>query len=954
MGPVGIPVYILRFGLFEADPAAGTLTRNGVRVKIQEQPFRVLILLLERPAEVITRDELRQKLWPEGTFVDFDGSLNVILKRLRAAIDDNSDNPRFIETIPRRGYRFIAPVSTSQKPDPIGAPMPAAAPSLAMEPLPAKETVVAGPTAIARPVPRTPLLLGVVAAVLLTVIGGLLLLRQHSQATGTQPSPASAPVPVRKSVAVLGFHSLSGRAEDAWLGTALAEMLSTELAGGEKLRLVSGEDVANLRISSPWSQTDTLDQGTAAHVGNALGSDLLVLGSYTMIGNSEHGQIRIDVRMQDARTGEIQTEMAEIGSSQDLFKLISRVGTKLREQIGVPPLEDTDEAGILASLPMDREAARFYSLGLARLRSYDALAAKDLLSQATDAEPKFSLSHAMLARSLASLGYEQKRREESKRAVDLASALPRSERLLVQGDYYASLGDYEKAASTYRTLFELFPDSVDYGLQLASAQRMAGHGSEALATIARLRQLPPPASADPNIDLVEARIVHRKEDSLKLIHTALAKASAQGKKLVYAQGRHDECITLVYGEHPRDAAAPCQEAYETFLAAGNRLAAADALRLIADRQEAEGHTDESLATYNRAADMLRALGDHEKTGAVLNNMGSTLMNHGKLDAAEPLFKEAKFHFEQAGDQDNALTPASNLADLAYLRGQLAAAEHLYEQALQMMDGMDTGDPSYLLFRLGDLQLTLGKLKEARQHVEKAVSSLHGEEAEPLSSALIVSGELSKAEGNLSAAREAFNHSLKIRQTLGDTNLIAETQAELADLALEEGHPVPAEQQIRQAIAQFEKTNSSPDVVSGYASLSRALLMQGNLDQARQAAQHAVEMSRDTSDPSLKMLTTVQTARVDVAGNDPRAVNAAQQQLRSTIATAKRLGYYNLEIEARLVLGESELKGKPASGRTTLTTLASEAHATGFEQIAHAAQKALADGEPVTSLTPQPH
>src|SRR5271169_294340 len=102
---------IFRFGLFEADAGRGALSRGGLRVKLHEQPFRVLIWLLEHPGEVLTREELRQRLWPEGTFVDFDGSLNVILKKLRAALDDDSDNPRFIETVPRRGYRFIAPVT---------------------------------------------------------------------------------------------------------------------------------------------------------------------------------------------------------------------------------------------------------------------------------------------------------------------------------------------------------------------------------------------------------------------------------------------------------------------------------------------------------------------------------------------------------------------------------------------------------------------------------------------------------------------------------------------------------------------------------------------------------------------------------------------------------------------------------------------------------------------------
>ncbi len=103
-----------RFGLFEVDLDQGTLTRQGIPVKLQEQPFRILALLLEAQGEVLSRDDLRKKLWPEGTFVEFDGSLNTALMKLRAALNDNAENPVFIETVPRKGYRFIAPVIVSR------------------------------------------------------------------------------------------------------------------------------------------------------------------------------------------------------------------------------------------------------------------------------------------------------------------------------------------------------------------------------------------------------------------------------------------------------------------------------------------------------------------------------------------------------------------------------------------------------------------------------------------------------------------------------------------------------------------------------------------------------------------------------------------------------------------------------------------------------------------------
>ncbi len=113
--PPDQPNGIFRFGIYEADGGSGELRKSGLRVRLQDQPFQVLLVLLQRPGELVTREELRQRLWPADTFVDFDHGLNTVVNKLREALSDSASNPRFIETMARRGYRFLAPVELVER-----------------------------------------------------------------------------------------------------------------------------------------------------------------------------------------------------------------------------------------------------------------------------------------------------------------------------------------------------------------------------------------------------------------------------------------------------------------------------------------------------------------------------------------------------------------------------------------------------------------------------------------------------------------------------------------------------------------------------------------------------------------------------------------------------------------------------------------------------------------------
>lgn len=945
------PTRSFRFGLFEADIAQKTLTRNGVRVKIQDQPFRVLLLLLEHPGNIVGRDELRQYLWPDGTFVDFDGSLNVILKKLRAAIDDDSDNPRFIETVPRHGYRFIAPVT----------PVPAELPL----PEPAQPGVFIAETGSAAPPVQHPSILSrrllYSTVTLLLIIGSIGAWMRWSGQKSTaiaSTTPTAVPIHLRQSVAVLGFHSLSGAPQDSWLGTALDEMLSTELGSGEKLRLVSAEDVANLRAYSPWAKTDTLDRATTSRIGTALSSDLLVLGSYTTIGKAEHGQLRVDVRLQDCKSGEVVTEIAEIGATEDLFGIVSRIGSKLRNRLGVPRTVDSDETLAQAALPSNPEAARFYSLGLQKLRTYDLIVARGFFEQAIAAEPRFPLAHAMLARTDGYLHHFDQAKVEAKQGLDLASGLPRIQHMEIEASYDYAIGDRAKAAEIYRVLFNLFPDSLDYGLQLAKLQQESYHPDEALETIRQLRQLPAPAGDDPLIDLREAGIMVRRDPvrAERLYRSAAVKAKAQDKRQVYATA--EESLCYVNRQH-LSSPPECREAYDIFVAAGNRNQAGATLQIMAENQRLTGHDLEAIPLYQQAIQTVQEAGDYEDVGVAQNNLSLVLENEGQWARAEEEYRKAKQNFAAVNDRLNLIATLSNLADIELLRGNFQNSESLYRQSWNLSESVNPSQEVTVHLGLDNLLLLKGELDEATADLKPQLAYLRSWAGDPwlLANALSGLGDIQRQQGNLDDAEKNYQQAAAILKGVNASP--ANVHVALGEIAIDRGHADQAERELGQVIVTFEQDRNKGDELDGYLALGKALLAQGKIQESKAAVDRAKSLTDLHEFPVLAMPLELLELRVKAAGVSPASAGretllGVQRDLKALVQRAHQVGFYTQESEARLALGEVETKLTPAVGIAHLSAFASDALKRGFVLYADQAGKIKSQSHETVALNKPVH
>jgi TolB-like protein/DNA-binding winged helix-turn-helix (wHTH) protein/Tfp pilus assembly protein PilF len=468
---------MLCFGSFQFDPKTGELRKHGLRIKLNGQPVDMLTMLLEHPGQVVTREALQKRLWPANTYVDFEQSLNAAVKRLRAALGDSADAPLFIETLPRRGYRFIAPITQPAE------DVPRAGPS-SREPAPLEAD-------IRKPVPgRAPgwrrfILMAAAVAVL------VLLFTISANPSGVSNTLRALILSGRiRSLAVLPLVNLSRDSEQDYFVDGMTDALRERLEGISSLRVISRTSSMHYRGSNK----------PLREIARELNVDAVVDGSVLNSGE----RVRINVELIQASMDRHIWSNSYEGDLRDVFILQASVARKIADEIRVT-LTAPDRARLTRARTTDPDAYQAYSKGRFwwnKRTEEDLKKASGFFQQAIDKDPNYALAYDGLADCWIPLGWYgfvapseafPRARDAITKALSLEDSLAEAHTSLAFVTVYYDR-DWAGADREFRRAIELNPNYANGHHWYAEFLSLVGRHAQAIAESQRARELDPLSS----------------------------------------------------------------------------------------------------------------------------------------------------------------------------------------------------------------------------------------------------------------------------------------------------------------------------------------------------------------------------------------------------------------------------------------------------------------------------
>ena len=718
----------------------------------------------------------------------------------------------------------------------------------------------------------------------------------------------------RRVVAVLAPRNLSGQAASAWLSTALAEMLSAELAAGLRVRLLSAESTERMCRELSLLESESLAPDTLQRLLAHSGVELVLTGSYLVLGAEGGAGVRLDLRLQETRTGETTAHLTRTGMERDLLAIILGLGAALRERLGIVPPTSEETYRVRGAQPVHVEAARLYAQGLLALRDHDSPLAIARLERVVELEPGFAPGHSALAAACRHAFLEVRARSAARRAFELSGGLSREERLLVVARYHEARAEWAPAIEAYRTLLEFFPDNVEYGTALVSAQATAGLVRDALGTLEALQRLPGPVSEDARVALSAATATMFTGDfpaSRRHAERAVVRARRAGQALIVSSALLTQAYAMRNLGELEQAMTALDEAVRLSLSRGDRGGAARAIIARCFVLIDLGRMRDAMGSFAAVLRVARELQNQALEAEVLGNAGWVSAHLGDLDAALRRSNRAKALYRKLEMRADEAFIDTQIGMVLRWRGDLDKAQRLLEQARQASTIVfgDEFMEGWASHELGLLFLDRGEREQGRQWLERA---------------------------------------LGLRQARGLRPFIAETELALARLALESGRAEEALPLAERACEAYVEQRQR--ALEGAAQTVRALALRagGAVERAGEALARARALTADCEYVRITAEVALTRARLARGAESLTERQEAARGLHALIAQASQGRMMGVLLEGRLV--RAELRLDPEEALAELRKVESETSRLGYRALAHRAGIALAP-PPQSSVSP---
>jgi DNA-binding winged helix-turn-helix (wHTH) protein/tetratricopeptide (TPR) repeat protein len=466
------PPRIIRFGIFEADLTAGELRKGGKRIRLQEQPFQILAILVQRPAQVVTRGELRNKLWPGDTFVDFEHGVNSAVARLRDALGDSADNPRYIETLPRRGYRLIVSVDGFPAAPPVATPENRGA-QIDQQPIQQAESWrpqedAQAPIAAARPPHRRRFVLAILSAALLGIAGYLYFYLRPAQALSEGDSIVLA--------------DFTNSTSDPVFDSTLRQALAVKLIDSPFLNIVPEERMRDTLRFMGRSSTERLTAATAREVCQRLASKAMLTGSIAQL--DDHYSILLEAT-NCANGDSLARAGAEAVGKGQVLKALDRTAADMRRKLGesLSSIQKYD-VPIEQATTTSLEGLKAFSLGQVERNRGIEPQSIPYFQHAIELDPNFAMAYAVLGQVYANMGESALSADYTQKAFDRHERASERENFYIASHYYENvMHDVGRAIQTYELWRHSYPRDVVPAINIGDLYVALGQPEKAVASL---------------------------------------------------------------------------------------------------------------------------------------------------------------------------------------------------------------------------------------------------------------------------------------------------------------------------------------------------------------------------------------------------------------------------------------------------------------------------------------